>query len=61
MTPKLRKFKIPDLHRINYHESSLYEFGQTRRFEGDAFFLNSPTLAHRGSRLTPTIRFHENL
>jgi hypothetical protein len=32
---------------------------QIRRFEGERFFPNSPTLAPRGSGLTPTIRFHE--
>jgi hypothetical protein len=40
---RLRRFKIPDLHKINYPESSFHEFRQTRRFEGDRFFLNSPT------------------
>jgi hypothetical protein len=60
-TSGLRGFKIPDLLRVNYPESSFHEFRQTRRFEGDRFFLNSPTLAPRGSGLTPTIRFHENL
>jgi hypothetical protein len=60
-TSGFRGFKIPDLLRINYPESSFHEFRQTRCFEGDRFFLNSPTLAHRGSGLTPTIRFHENL
>jgi hypothetical protein len=33
---------------------------QIRRFEGIRFLPNSPTLAPRGSGLTPTIRFHEN-
>jgi hypothetical protein len=42
-------------------KNSSHEFRQTRRFEGDGFFLNSPTLAPRGSGLTPTIRFHEKL
>jgi hypothetical protein len=60
-TSGLRRFKIPDLHRVNYPENSFHESRQTRRFEGDRFFLNSPTLAPRGSGLTPTIRFHENL
>jgi hypothetical protein len=40
----LHGFKIPDLLRINYPESSFHEFCQTRRFEGDRFFLNSPTV-----------------
>jgi hypothetical protein len=44
VTSRLRRFKIPDLHRINYLESSFHEFHQTRRFEGDWFFLNSPTI-----------------
>jgi hypothetical protein len=30
-----------------------------RSFEGERFLPNSPTLAPRGSRLTPTVRFHE--
>jgi hypothetical protein len=42
-TSGLRGFKIPDLLIINYPESSFHEFYQTRRFEGDRFFLNSPT------------------
>jgi hypothetical protein len=60
-TSGLRRFKIPDLHRVNHLENSFHEFRQTRCFEGDRFFLNSPTLAPRESGLTPTIRFHENL
>jgi hypothetical protein len=32
---------------------------QIRRFEGERFLPNSPTLAPRGSGLTLTIRFHE--
>jgi hypothetical protein len=39
-TSRLRRFKIRNLHRINYPESSFHEFRQTRRFEGDRFFLN---------------------
>jgi hypothetical protein len=60
-TSVLRRFKILDLPIINYPESSFHEFRQTRCFEGDRFFLNSLTLAPRGSGLTPLIRFHENL
>jgi hypothetical protein len=41
-------------------ENLFHEIRQTQRFEGVWFFLNSPTLAPRGSGLTPTIRFHEN-
>jgi hypothetical protein len=37
-----------------------HEFRQIRRFEGVRFLPNSPTLAPRGSGLTPTIRFPEN-
>jgi hypothetical protein len=33
----------------------------TSTFRGWQVFLNSPTLAPRGSGLTPTIRFHKNL
>jgi hypothetical protein len=58
---RLRRFKIPNLHRFNVLENLFHEFRQTRRFEGDRFFLNSPTLAPRGSGLTSTIRFHEKL
>jgi hypothetical protein len=60
-TSRLRRFKFSYLHRFNHPENSFHEFRQTRRFEGDRFFLNSPTLALRGSGLTPTNRFHENL
>jgi hypothetical protein len=60
-TSRLRRFKIPDLHRFNVPENLFHEFHQTRHSEGDRFFLNSPTLAPWGSRLTPTIRFHEEL
>jgi hypothetical protein len=60
-TSGLRRFKSSYLHRVNHPENSFHEFRQTRRFEGDRFFLNSPTLAPRGSGLTSTIRFHENL
>jgi hypothetical protein len=60
-TSGLRRFEIPDLHKFNLPENLFHEFRQTRRFEGDSFFLNSPTLVPRGSELTPTIWFHENL
>jgi hypothetical protein len=60
VTSELRRFKIPDLHRFNLPKNLFHEFRQTRQFEGDRFFLNSPTLAPRGSGLTLTIRFHEN-
>jgi hypothetical protein len=60
-TSRLRRFKILNLHRINHPESLFHDFRQTRRFKGGSFFLNSPTLAPRGSGLTPTIRFYENL
>jgi threonyl-tRNA synthetase len=59
-TSELRRFTISDLHRVNHPENSFHEFRQTRRFEGNSFFLNCPTLAPRGSGLTATIRFHEN-
>jgi hypothetical protein len=42
-TSGLRRFEIPDLHRFNLPENLFHEFRQTRRFEGDKFFLNSPT------------------
>jgi hypothetical protein len=44
VTSGLRRFKIPDLHQVNYPENSFHEFRPTRRFEGDMFFLNSPTV-----------------
>jgi hypothetical protein len=47
-TSGLRGFKIPDLLRVNYPESSFHEFRQTRHFEGDRFFLNSPTTGLTG-------------
>jgi hypothetical protein len=59
-TSELRRFTISDLHRVNHPKNSFHEFRQTRRFEGNSFFLNCPTLAPRGSGLTATIRFHEN-
>jgi hypothetical protein len=46
-------------HYSHTHEH-FHEFSSSDCFEGERFFLNSPTLATRGSRLTPTIRFHEN-
>jgi hypothetical protein len=60
-TSELRMFRILDLHRFNLHENLFHEFRETQHSEDDKFFLNSPTLAPRGSRLTPTIRFHKNL
>jgi hypothetical protein len=47
-------------HFCTLLENLSHEFRQTRRFEGVRFCLNSPTLAPRGSGLTPTIRFREN-
>jgi hypothetical protein len=47
-------------HVRSFLENLSREFRQTRRFVGVSFFLNSPTLAPRGSGLTPTIRFREN-
>jgi hypothetical protein len=49
-----------------FHETELFipqvthEFWQIQHFEGVRFLPNSPTLAPRGSGLTPTIWFHEN-
>jgi hypothetical protein len=49
-----------------FHETELFtpkeihEFRQIWHFEGVRVLPNSPTLAPRGSELTPTIRFHEN-
>jgi hypothetical protein len=83
-TSRLRRFKIPDLHkfatsrlrgskipdpdRFNVPENLFHEFRQTRRSEGDRFFLNSPTTAPRGKRvdsddLIPrkTLKFSENV
>jgi hypothetical protein len=46
-TSGLRRFKIPNLHRFNHTENLFHEFRQTRRFEGDGFFLNSPSTTMR--------------
>jgi hypothetical protein len=43
-TSGLCRFKISDLHRVNHPENSFREFRQTRHFEGERFFLNSPTV-----------------
>jgi hypothetical protein len=48
-TPGHRRFKIPDLHRVNHPENLFHEFRQIRRFEGDMFFLNSPTSSIKSS------------
>jgi hypothetical protein len=50
-TPEFRGFEIPDLLRINYPESSFHEFHQTRHFEGDRFFMNSPTSTRNFERI----------
>jgi hypothetical protein len=52
---------IPDLRRFNAPEKLISWILSNSTFWGDGFFLNYPTLAPQGSRLTLTIRFHEKL
>jgi hypothetical protein len=76
-TPRLRRFKIPDHREFTTTGFRRFEIPQNRKcfapekhisraslnsmFRGWRVFLNSPTLAPRGSGLTPMIRFHKNL
>jgi hypothetical protein len=46
--------------RVLYSWKLISRTSWTSTFRGWQVFLNSPTLAPRGSGLTPTIRFHEN-
>jgi hypothetical protein len=58
-TPRLREFQTPDPRDFLVPENIFTNFMNldVSRVTG---FLNSPTLAPRGSGLTPTIRFHEH-
>jgi hypothetical protein len=76
VTPLLHRIKIPELHTFansglhRFQASENREFPAPEKhvsrtlsnltFRGWRVFLNSPTLAPRGSGLTPTIRFHES-
>jgi hypothetical protein len=70
--PDLRRFTIILKRTTDSREEAIFgchfrtllknlfhEFWQTRRFEGVRILTNSPTLAPRGSGLTPTIYFHK--
>jgi hypothetical protein len=75
VTSPLRRIKIPEfctfanswLHRFQASENREFLAPEKHAlrtllsltFRGWRVFLNSPTLAPRGSGLTPTIRFHE--
>jgi hypothetical protein len=58
--PRLCRFKIPENRECFAPEKHILRILLNSTFRGWQVFLNSPTLAPRGSRLTPTIRFHEN-
>jgi hypothetical protein len=57
---KLRRFKIPENRECSVPGKHILRIPLNSTFRGWQVFLNSPTLAPRGSGLTPTIRFHEN-
>jgi hypothetical protein len=59
-TSRLRRFKIPDHRACFAPEKLISRTSLNSTFRGSRVFLNSPTLAPRGSGLTPMIRFHEN-
>jgi hypothetical protein len=60
-TSRLRRFKIPDHRECFAPKKLISRTSLNSTFRGWRVFLNPPTLAPRGSGLTPTIRFHENL
>jgi hypothetical protein len=53
-------FTKPKFSPRGWFTNLSHEFRQTLCFEGVRFLRNFPTLAPRGSGLTPTIWFHEN-
>jgi hypothetical protein len=55
-TSGLRRFKIPDFRRINHPENLFHEFCQTRRFEGDWFFLIPQHRLYKQTILFPLAR-----
>jgi hypothetical protein len=57
-TSSLRRFKIPRNRKCSAPEKHISGTSLDSTFRGWQVFLNSPTLAPRGSGLTPTIRFH---
>jgi hypothetical protein len=76
VTPFLHWIQIPELHTfansglLRFQASEIREFPAPEKyvsrtlsnltFRGWRVLLNSPTLAPRGSGLTPTIRLHES-
>jgi hypothetical protein len=56
---KLRRFQAPENREFPVPEKHISRTSSNSSFRGWRVFLNSPTLAPRGSGLTPTIRFHE--
>jgi hypothetical protein len=56
---KLRRSLIPENREFLVPEKHISRTLSNSTFLGWRVFLNSPTLAPRGSGLTPTIRFHE--
>jgi hypothetical protein len=67
MIPELHIFANPRLRRFQASENCEFPVPEKHvsitlsnlTFRGWRVFLNSPTVAPRGSGLTPTIRFHE--
>jgi hypothetical protein len=59
-TLRLRRFEIPENCKCLIPEKHISRTSLNSTFRGWRVFLNSPTLAPRGSGLTPTIRFHEH-
>jgi hypothetical protein len=59
-TLRLHRFEIPENHKCLAPEKHISRTSLNSTFRGWRVFLNSPTLAPRGSGLTPTIRFHEH-
>jgi hypothetical protein len=59
-TLRLRRPKIPKNRMFVAPEKHISRTSLNSTFRGWRVFLNSPTLAPRGSGLTPTIRFHEH-
>jgi hypothetical protein len=58
-TPRLHRSKIPENRMRLAPEKHISRTLLNSTFRGWRVFLNSPTLAPRGSGLTLTIRFHE--
>jgi hypothetical protein len=58
--PRLRRFKILENRVCFAPEKHILRISLNSTFWEWQVFLNSPTLAPRGSGLTPMIRFHEN-